>query len=252
MDPSFTEKFSEVKPLHAKGSTPKTWRQQLTDWLAIVRARDLVSKGLAKRVDRSLLQKATGVDFLSDEVDIENGGYTRCVTSTYAMQTYFCGAGAASRFWQLGLNDGADSLGEYLDTVRAWAAENAVPVPQAVIEVHVIDDSDKDVGHVFVLHALPDGRVQLYQSFISQYSLQAHLQSTKPFDQAAMSKFVDQLRTLEKASYGNWMLHADAAYRSAFNYKGDAFAYKHAAGQISVTWSVTCIVPPWNGTHADV
>jgi hypothetical protein len=151
----------------------------------------------------------------AEEFDMKRGrvGVTRCSTSQYAIITYFCGQRMA------------DTDGELFPwSVKAWrglvdrlshtASESNGTWRQPVFRVHVTQPSDESLGHTFAVHFLPDGRVQVYQSFIGHYSLQDYLQDHGPMDQQQFRRFLDNLQGLEEAQ--DWTSAVNQLYRDNF------------------------------------
>ena len=156
--------------------------------------------------------------------------------------TYLCGADAAALSHVLPPTTGVAALRD-----RLHAARHA-PAAQAVVEVAVHDDTDSAFGHVFAVHILPGGAAAVYMSFIGHYSLATYVKRTPPLDAAALGVLLDDPATLEQSSSGAWTDAARSAYRRAFAVDLDE---KKTTGAVVVASVVVCVVPPWNGTHAD-
>jgi hypothetical protein len=118
-------------------------------------------------------------------------------------------------------------------------------------QVDIHDDTDRTFGHVFTLHVLPDGTVQLYQSFIQQFSLPVHLARTPPFTQPRLNEFLDNLALLEKRIPMGQVRVFGEAERQAYHRNFQVLLQKKTAGNITVRSFVACVMPPWNGTHAN-
>ena len=115
----------------------------------------------------------------------------------------------------------------------------------------MVEERNIRFGHVFVLHMLPDGRLQHYQSFINQYTLQTHLGRSKPLNEAESDLLVGSLAQLERhysrgEPAGRWASEDAAAYHHAFSVH--LYAHPAVKNNVTVYYSVPCVVPAWNGT----
>ena len=145
---------------------------------------------------------------------------------------------------------GVDALEESISLARSIGPSSVADCPQAVWFVSMTDDEDRRFGHVFTLHMLPDGTVMQYQSYIAEYTLTSHVQSGRArLDAAALDKLLWHLRTLESGSGGAWTPSMQHAYKEAFGVK---LVEKTSAGEIELRFITPCVVPPWNGSAADV
>ena len=204
------------------------------------------------------LQQASFGEVLGDT--LHDGKLTRCAAVAHALVAYFCtpvvgllvhepGALLAVR--------GTDALAAALAAARGWAGAAAA---QAIIHVTIDDSRDDGLGHVFALQVLPDSRVQLYQAFITHYSLPEHLRRSPPMDGAALDKFLANLAAIEGPGGGAtgdekrpWTAQMNDAYYDNF-----AVHLRHSnggkanAGRITVAHTVACVLPPHNGSAADL
>lgn len=140
-------------------------------------------------------------------------GVTRCSTSQYAVITYFCGHTVADTdgelYWW-----GPQEWRTLVRAISLKAIKSNGTRPQPVFRVHVTQPSDASLGHTFAVHFLPDGRVQVYQSFIGHYSLQDYLKDHGPMDEQQFGRFMDNLQALEEAE--DWTPEVNKLYRDNF------------------------------------
>ena len=228
-DASFSETYSAL-PI----APPKTWWQRL-----LTHRRRAPDDGY---FNVGGLQ-GTQEDLLADGIDMAKGGHTRCSTTAFAVAVYLCGLPALH---VLGNPDGV-GVAALAESVAAAAAiaERRGTAPQVVWHVSVHDPTDTAFGHVFALHMLPDGRVQVWQSFVAQYTLQSHLKRSPPLDAVGVAALLAWLAILERATA--WGAAERTAYDAAF---GVLLTDKKAVGAVQVSFHVPCVVPPWNVTAA--
>jgi len=155
---------------------------------------------------------------------------------------------------------GTAALAAALDAARGWGEGEGGAAAQAIVHVTVDDSADEGLGHVFALHVLPDARVQLYQAFIRRYTLDEHLRRSPPMDGPALARFLANLAAIEGPGGGDdgdgkrpWTQDMDDSYFANFAvHLRQAVGGKSEAGRITVRHTVACVLPPHNGTAADL
>jgi hypothetical protein len=239
-DMGFSHQYSRVKPL---GYPERGW----WEWfIAMGQAQEAKWSGVSS--DLAVFGEDLGDRFLMDGHE----GYTRCATTAYALTTYFCGAQPASLVYALrDSGSGVAGLVNSISVARGFGA----PFPQAVWHVSFGDskEDNADLGHVFVLRLRPDGVLELLESYIQEYSLRKHLEGNsgapRLLDKHREAAFLADLRTLEGSSGAAWQGAPQAAYKNAF---GVLVPEDKVLGKVSVSFTVPCIVPPWNSSSQSV
>ena len=245
-DLGFAYDFSRIKPVGSKSQG--VWDRIL----AVSAARDasLTKNTFKGKSNLVALEEVLGDRFLLDD----HVGFTRCSTTAYALATYFCGAHAAR--WVYALEDAASGVAGLRASIAA-AMLLGPPFPQAIWHVHVGDEEEgnEDLGHVFVLRMRSDGQLELLESFIDRYTLQEHLEgrsggAPRLLDAARSGRLLADLDTLERSSGKPWGPAQDDAYLRSFGVsvatKGDGTGGKRALGKFTLSFSVPCVVPPWD------
>jgi hypothetical protein len=244
-DAFFAHHYSRAKP-----TLLTTWRERLEALAMKGRGMEAALPQRAARLTGAAKEWAAFGEYLGDEWSTTRGGFTRCAQASYAVETYFCGSGAAIAMKTLvAPREGVAALEEAVQRASALKAS-------LILEVTLTDAADEAFGHHFALRVAPGsgGVAKLYMSFISQYTLGAYLtRHPAPLSAAQWGATLQRLRTLEAAS-GAWGEQAEDAYEALFNVnlgvKGSATPKKQA-GEILISHFPVCIVPPWNGTAAD-
>lgn len=112
-------------------------------------------------------------------------GVTRCSTSQYAVITYFCGQTVADTdgelYWW-----GPQEWRTLVHAISLKATKSNGTRPQPVFRVHVTQPSDASLGHTFVVHFLPDGRAQVYQSFIGHTACRITSRTMAPWTSSSL------------------------------------------------------------------
>lgn len=241
-DAQFPWTYSRLKPRELQPLTYHDWLRGLS--LKSIDMEDKEESGVSGSAREYMMWGET----LGDLFQLGRGGYTRCAQSSYALSVYYCGADPArlvhadagrALLWR----GGVDALKETIAAALDMGA-------QAVLEVDVHDDTDESFGHIFSLRIDPaSSGVQPLMSFISQYTLGDYIRKhPKPVQGEDLREWLEQLAQIEAASK-RWSPAAGAAYKSLFD---APMVGKSSSGTISVGFAVVCVIPPWNGTAADL
>lgn len=236
-----------VKPVGSK-SQGGIWERMLA--VSAARDAELTEGAFKGKSELLMFGEDLGDRFLLEGHD----GFTRCSTTAYALATYFCGAHAAR--WVYALEDDAGGVAGLRESVAA-AMRLGPPFPQAIWHVHMGDEEEgnEDLGHVFVLRMRPDGLLELLESFIGRYTLQAHLEgrsggAPRLLDAARSARLLADLEILERSSGEPWGPAQNDAYLRSFGVsvttRENGGGGKRMLGTFTLSFSVPCVVPPWN------
>ena len=251
-DAFFAHTYSRAKP-RARAAT---WGAFFASWRARLRALAARDEGeqqaqqaRAQGLPAQAREWAAFGEDLGAEWSAGRSGFTRCAQASFAVETFFCGSGAATalhgpgagRFYE----PGAAALGRTVHRALELGAA-------LIVEVRLGDDEDRSFGHHFALRVAPGEGVKLYMSFIGEYTLGAYLaRHPAPLGPQQWQAALQQLQALEAAS-GSWGGQAEAAYRALFDvHLGERRRPKKAAGVIGIAHAAVCVLPPWNGSAAD-
>lgn len=245
--PGFAHDYSRVKP---NVKAPSFWD---------LGARSLLAHGIGPgdaaamdvRVSGRAWEEALFGEDMGDEMhDSGKGGTTRCAQGAYAATSFFCGAAVAAHVHgdagAGGWRRGVSGLHATLDAALALGSA-------LVLEVQVHDDLDAHFGHVFSLRVDPAARgVVPVMSFIREYTLATYIsRHPTPLVGAALRAWLGRLRVPEASGGRAWGPAAAAAYEELFDVDMSRKT-RDKTGDIAVIWAAMCVVPPWDGTAANV
>ena len=189
--------------------------------------------------------------------------FSRCSTTAALVSAYFCGAAdleaeGAEAVTLHGVAEIASALHAAKRPSRLTGPCSALcrrapqsdEAAQVVLEITIFDFEvpAEYFSHVLALYVLPNGTVQIFQSFVNEYTLVEDLANPlRTMNASGLSKFLNRLRLLEKRKHVDHVLRR--TYRELFNYDlllaDDEAEDEQLRTGASITGEIKCVVPPW-------
>jgi len=178
------------------------------------------------------------------------GGETRCATTQYAVVSYFCGKDAADAgMYSIDVFD-IHALRWLLERTQTRIQDSDDVGPVEMVLRANVHQSTQTAGHTFVIHALPTGNYNIYQSFIEQYTLHDYMsKNPKPLTHKQTLEFLDNIEKVVNAT--EWNTEVDSAYKQNFGvslesakaYYGHLESRTFEDKKITFDFNIACINP---------